>query len=303
MKRRQGVVFAVFCLLGGSRWLVDGAVPAVLPLFEQESLHYAVIGMVALAILLFRKRPAFHRRRLWLRLSAAGVLLLGLPSILGEVAHQVPGATRVALFALVPLLVVVVVASFGQEAGVPPGRTMMMPALVGLSGVLLLLPFQFPLSVHAALFYGVTIVAVLLTAVGSIWMRGLLQDCDIAFGLAILCGSNAVVLALAASLQRAVMPSAGDLAFVLFRGAVLDLPLLLLLVWLLQQLPPTRLAVRFLIIPLLSAIEGAVLLRSPIEWRMGLGILLIVGASGALLFGSEVDESETMPGLGLEPRR
>jgi drug/metabolite transporter (DMT)-like permease len=293
MKRWQAIGFAVFCLLGGSRWLADSAFPSALPLFEQESLHYLLIGFVALAIL-FLRRSAHKAKVPWLRLAVAGMLLLGVPALLNEAAHAMTPATHVALFALVPLFVAV-----GASAGATQGHGLMMPALVGLSGALLLLPFQFPSTVSGGVSFGLVIAAVLFTAGGSVWMYALLAECTVLPAVAILCGANAVVLGLAALFHAPMVPVTNDLLLEGARCIVLDLPIVFLLVWLLQQVEPPRLASRYFIVPLLSAAEGIILMRSRIEPRMAVGLALMVAGSTALLLWRGSDESEAASQLGL----
>ena len=299
MSRRRGIGFAVFCLIGGSQWLADTALPSVLPLFERESLHYLLVGIVATSMLIVRRRSLRPLQVQWLRLAMASLMLLGIPELLGEAAHRVSAATRVGLFALVPLLVVVGASSFREE--LTQGRVLMMPALAGFSGMLLLVPFQLPSGTATSLSFVLDFAAVLLTAIGSLWMYGLLRQCGVTSALVILCGANAFLMGLAADLtHQFIVPLTSVLLVELLRCAIFDLPLLLLLVWVLRELFPPKLAVRFLLIPLLSAFEGAILLHTGISLRMACGIILIVIGSGALLFWRATDDLESGPLLGLQ---
>ncbi|NYF80166.1 hypothetical protein [Granulicella arctica] len=291
MRRLQGFGFALFCLLAGSRWLVENAFPSALPPLEQGSLQYAVVGVVAVAIWIFRSRSTDAKFLPWPLLAVASLLLLGLPVLL-----NVSSGTGVALFALVPLCVVVGVVACGREAR---GRALMMPALIGLAGALLLLPFQLPSTAYGGFMFGVVFVAVLLAAGGSIWMHALLQGRNIAQAVAVICGANAVLLGVAALLRGEGMIAASSSPAELLRCLVLDLPQMFLLVWLLREMPPERLAARFLVAPLLTAIEGVILLHPPLDIRMGLGMMLMLLGSGALLFWNGADESASASSLGL----
>ncbi|WP_263384707.1 DMT family transporter [Granulicella arctica] len=300
MNRRQGIGLALFCLIGGSGWLLDNALPPALPIFERTSLHYFVVSLIVVAMLIARRTPVQMQTFAALRLALAGFLLLGLPELLNEVAHATTAETQVALFALVPLFVIVLAASLHRDAtGSTRGRALMMPALIGFSGALLVLPFRFP-SANAGIFsFSLVFFAVLSTAFGSVRIATLLRECPVLFATAIVCGINALAFGLIALGQGIVVPAAGELLAELLRSVFFDLPLLLLLLWLLRELPPVRLATRFLLIPLLSAIEASAVLRSPVDLRMGAGMLLMATGSTIILFWRGAAEEDRATILGL----
>jgi drug/metabolite transporter (DMT)-like permease len=59
---------------------------------------------------------------------------------------------------------------------------------------------------------------------------------------------------------------------------------LILLVWLLREMTPVRLATRYLVVPLFVVLEGLVILRPLFTARMGAGLILMVGGVGYILF-------------------
>jgi hypothetical protein len=83
------------------------------------------------------------------------------------------------------------------------------------------------------------------------------------------------------------------------RSLIFDLPQLLLLVWLLRELDPVRFSARFVFVPLLSVMEGSLLLHLHINLRMS-GTLLLMALGGAmLLLWDAPADSEAPPSLGL----
>ncbi len=295
MRLRKSVGFAIFCLLAGSRWMVENASPSALPILIEQSLHYALVGMIALALSLMRRRPGEYTIHSGLRLSAAS-LLICVPAAMIDAAHVVSSVTAVALFALVPVVIVLSLASSSSSS---PGRALMAPALIGMAGTLLLLGVQPPVTIHAGLRFAVVLAAVLLTSGGCIWMHTLLQYRCVPHAVAILCGADAVVLGIVALLRDPVQLPVRSLPLELLRCLTLDLPQLFLFVWLLRELPPARFASRYLLVPLIVVLEEAIFLRPRFDLTMGTGILLMAAGGGALLLLKDVDEARKTSYLNL----
>lgn len=299
MRRLQGLGFAVFCLVSGSRWLVDSAYPGVLPVLPQQALHYGVIAVLASGIGVLHA-PHSRRKsvpRSWWQLALASVLLLGLPVLLQEAAHTVTEQDGAALFALVPLCVVVAMAAYGRA---PTERESMMPALIGLAGALLLLPFQLPSTGYGGWLFAVLLAAILLTAAASVWLHGVLQGWGIPRAVTLFSLGNALVLGLAAVPGGSLQFTTHDLLVEMLRCVALDLPQMFLLVWLLRDLAPVRLSARYLVAPWLTAVEGLVFLHPVIDLRIALGLLLMAVGAVALLFQRVGEENPGSLKLGAD---
>ncbi len=64
-----------------------------------------------------------------------------------------------------------------------------------------------------------------------------------------------------------------------------------LTVWLLREIDPVRFSARFLVIPLVTIVEGLALLRPEVTGRMVAGMVLLSGgAAWILMTPREVDE-------------
>lgn len=283
--------FGALCVLLSSSWVIPVGATAVLSI-EQQSCFYAVVGLVALAFSCSRLWARLKRERLfWLRLAGISVLLLGLPAVLGEWASGgMSDVSRAALFALVPFVVVAV--AMGSEllsADEPGVRRFFVPGLAGLGGVLLLLSFNFPMSLQGRAMVGVLVVAIVLAGFASAWVYRLLRGFGMVEALAIVCLSNAAFFA---ACHFIGLPWAGSWSGVSSLASVhslYSLAELLLLVWLLREMPPVRLAARYLVVPLFTVLEGLVVWRPSITMRMGAGLVLLAGGAGYILFSRSED--------------
>jgi drug/metabolite transporter (DMT)-like permease len=283
-------VFVGLCVLLSSSWLLPAEATDVSSI-EQQSCFYGVVGLVALMVV-HRRLWARLPRREWLRLAGVSVLLLGLPAVLSEwVRDGMSDVSRAAFFALVPFVVVVVAMGRELELGV---RRFFVPALIGFGGVLFLLPFNFPESVRGRAMFGVLLVAIVLVGLASEWIYGLIRKFGMMEALAVVCLANAVFFA---ACHFARLPFAGSwsgaLSLISIRS-LYDLVELLLLVWLLREMSPVRLAVRYLVVPLFTVLEAFVFLRPPLTVRMGVGLALLVGGAGYILLSRGWDSDSVL---------
>jgi drug/metabolite transporter (DMT)-like permease len=71
--------------------------------------------------------------------------------------------------------------------------------------------------------------------------------------------------------------------------AVIDVPALMLLFWLLGQMSAVRMTTRFILAPLLTVLTGIAIEQPAITTRMILGILLMTAGAGWILLAPEED--------------
>jgi drug/metabolite transporter (DMT)-like permease len=281
------VGFFALCLLGASAWLVEAEWPSVLPTMEQRALHDLAIAAVAgVAWWRIRARVGVSAQSR-VRLAAASVCLLGLPAVLVDTASSGVSQVNVtATFALLPVLVVLLVSQFDVErAGT---MRMLAPAIVGLAGVMFLLPVSLPSTLHECELELVVVLAVAIAGAASVWMYRLLAEFAPVEAVFICALANGVFFALAFAVDGAmtrarVGPVGGwsrELVGVEIAKALLfDLPQFALLLWLMRVVAPVRLAARALVIPLLTVIEGYAILHPAVSAReMGGAALAFVGA-------------------------
>lgn len=285
------VAFAALCLLVANAWL--------LPTQSDESTvrevcFYGVIGLAALLpswrqLRLLRKRQG----TIWLLATAgASVLLLGLPAALNMWGQQtLPDISRASLFGLTPF--VVVVTAMGSETlsrDEMNVRRFFAPSLAAFAGALLLLSFSFPLTAGGRVVMAAVLVAVALAGIASAWMYRLLHSTSVMEALAIVCLANAVFFA---ACRLPFHHEWSDAISLLSISSLYDLVELALLVWLLRRMSPVRLAVRYLAVPLVVALEGFVILRPPWTVRMTLGLVLLASGAAYILL-SRSSESDSV---------
>lgn len=291
-RRSIWAAFFCLCLLLSSSWLLPAGATDESPI-AQQAFFYGVVGLLA---------GAFSCRRLWSRLkskdrlwphvAAASILLLGMPAVLGEwVRNEISDISRAAIFALVPFVVVVVAAARESESGV---RRFSIPALVGFGGVLLLLPFGFPTSSRAQILFAVLLVGVALVGLASERIYRLLQGFGSLEALAVVSLANAVFLLACHIVNLPSAESWSGVSSLLSIHSLYNLAELLLLVWLLREMSPVRLAVRYLLVPLFIVFEGFAFLHPPLTVRMGAGLVLLVTGAAYLLLSKSGDSEAVL---------
>ncbi len=282
-------MFAVYCLLASAAWIVTPFAEGG-HFFERQVVLFAVVGVGAV---LFAGKDLWSpsRRLSWARLAIAGVGFWGVPVCLTRWAGSgVPSIVMSATFALLPVVVVLVVSSIGtvQEDG--EGWRSLVPALAAFGGVLLLLPVGLPESVRGQLMLAVVFISVLLVAVSGVWMHQLIQGGALGETIAIICLANAVFLVIGGFVAGDFAGGWNGWAEMLSLSSGVDLIQLILAFWLLREMPPVRFATRYLVIPLLTVIEGYVALRPEVTVRMGVGAVLVAGGAVWILFSKATDD-------------
>jgi drug/metabolite transporter (DMT)-like permease len=287
----------VLCVLSGTSWAIPREKSDGLPPLEQQGVLFGVIGLTALV---FAGRRVWSRSSgLWYaRLAAAAVGFFGVPMVVVEYARgSVPAISRSALFALVPVVVVMVVAA-GESGGREErgARLFLIPALAGLGGLLLLLPLAFSSSARGWTMLAVVCAAVVLVGLASVWLFRLLRGFALANAIAVVGLANAVFLLVWSAVREEVVWRGNGLASVMSIASLVDVVEVLLIVWLLREMPPIRFASRYLVIPLLTVLESYVVIRPEWTVRMGFGTALLAAGGGMLLF-LKAGEEETVLSL------
>jgi hypothetical protein len=234
----------------------------------------------------------------YVRLAAAAVGFFGVPMVVAEYARgSVPAISRSALFALVPVVVVMTVASGESAGGEERGaRLFLMPALAGLGGLLLLLPLEFSASTRGWTMLSIVCAAVVLVGLASVWLYRLLRGLGWAEAVAVVGLANAVFLLFWSAVRQEMIWRGSGLASVVSIASLVDVLEVSLIVWLLREMPPVRFAARYLVIPLLTVLESFFVMRPEWTARMGFGTTLLAVGGGVLLF-LKAGEEETVLSL------
>jgi hypothetical protein len=279
------IAFAGLCILSGTSWVIPRGTTDELPPLEQQSLIFGVMGIIAF---LLAGRTGWSRS-LWLRyvrLGAAAVGLFGVPAVVAEYARSsVPSISRSALFAAVPVVVVLGVAASDTTGREEHGaRRFLMPALAGWGGLLLLLPLGFSGTVRGWVMLAIVCAAVVVAGLASVWLYRLLRRLAFAESVAVVGISNAVFLLVWSAACEEILWRGSSLVSVASISSLVDVVEVLLIIWLLREMSPVRFSARYLVIPLLLVLEGYVVMRPEWTVRMGFGTALLAVGAGALLF-------------------
>ncbi len=281
MRRGLWVMFAVYCLLASTAWLLTPV---------SENVRGVVYGVVGIAAVLVNGRRRWGSLGEVGRVALCAALVVGVPEVVaGLVERHVGSNLETAVLTLIPAMVVLVTSQVGEGESETAWR-LMAPALAGLGGFLLIVPLGFPRSVVGWVSFVVLIGSAGLVAVAGVlifrWLRGF----GGAQAVAIFCLANAVVL-----LGTGVFEGSGwgmDGSALISAGVVAGEAVLLgVLLW---GMEPVRLAARFLAVPLLTIVEGVVVLRPELTWRVVVGVGLMVGAVGMLVVSRRVEEVSSL---------
>ena len=285
MRWRIWTAFAAVCVWAASGWLITPGSDA-LPRLERQGLGFVVIAGVALASGGWRNRRA--RWRLRSAVATGSLLFFAVPAVLLEHAREYASETSVAVvFALAPVVVVLVWGAVMQESG---GMQWLVPALMGLASLLLLLPFEMPVSTRGWQAVAEVVAAMLLVAVAGAWLFGLMRKMSTTEALTIVGATNAVVLFVCCGALGSLDWRWRDVVGGVSWESVVAVIVAALTVWLLQTMDPIRFSARFLVIPLLTIFEGAALLRPEITGRMAVGSVLLAGGAIWMLGAKQVEE-------------
>lgn len=282
------LAFACLCLLSGSGWLLAEWRPETLPGLLPVALRSGLLACIFWALDRGTNRSCRHRlpTGTQLRLFASSVLVAALPTVLvARAGEYLSPWTETLVFALTPALVVFfasqAAAAFGAQES--PLR-LLAPALAGVAGAALLLPFNLPSSGTAQAW----LMALLVTAAASAWaaihLHRQLTGVPV-LRAATIFSASIVLLSAPLSFAQARSSSswsAPALQLELLHSLLLEAPVTLLTVWLLRELSPVAFSSRYLLGIAITILEGYLLLRPGASWTTGLGLLLLF-SSGALL--------------------
>lgn len=291
------LAFGALCILSGTSWAIPAETSSELPALEQQGILFGVVGVTTLL---------FAGRRIWSRsigqksagLAGAGVGFFGVPAVIVEYARgSVPAVSRSALFAMVPVVVVLAVAaSEWTEREERGARLFLVPALAGLGGLLLLLPLEFSGSARGRTMLAVVCVAAVVVGLASVWLYRLLRGVALANAIAVVGLANAAFLLAWSGVHEEFVWRGSAFVSATSFASLVDVVEVLLIVWLLREMPPIRFASRYLMIPLVTVLESYVVMRPAFTIRMGFGTVLLAVGAATLLFW-KTGEEETVLSL------
>jgi drug/metabolite transporter (DMT)-like permease len=317
-RTRTGLSPALGLLLLSVLWATASLQKELFPHFDadtplppvlRQAVFYSVFAALAASVAVARRIEFPRGRHAW-GCTGIGVGLFVVPAALVACAQGwVSMLDRVAIFSLTPVLAVVLEPHLAGSAP-PQGKAALAGALAAVAGILCLFPLDIPGSFRA----GAALCALLAAAVSIA-----VTNC-----LAVRLAPN---LASRSSLPMAAQAGAGSAVCFTAAAAftpntawhwstppsqllwvfVIELPGLFLLFWLMRRLPASRMTARFLIAPLFAILAGMILDRASPPGRAWLGIALLAGGSGWLVFApaerAEGKELQSLNALPADSRR
>ena len=282
--------------------LFPGPASNPLPPLAGEAVPFALLALASALFAAFRniEWPRPHQIRTSI-LFALGLFVVP-AELVALSSHRISDLTRVALFSLVPVFAVVFEPHLGR-AHAAQNRTTLLAALAAMAGTLCLYPVSVPSSIAAGLAFSALILATASIAAAN--CAAVAVACEFA-GKSI--APLAAIAALTAATGLLLLSALTEPATyhwsafqpVLAWSAIVELPALLLLFWLLRRMSAPRMTTRFLLAPLLTSLIGLVALRPTVDLRAGLGLFLIPAAAAWLLFAPEEEPPSSALTLKLD---
>jgi hypothetical protein len=172
-------------------------------------------------------------------------------------------------------------AGFGAAGGSLRG---LVPALAGLGGAALVLPFELPGSLVGRCWLAALVMSAVVAGIAAVQMYIWAQGISVARLGTIIFGTGCLITVAFCWLGWSGTPTLtwSGLSFEALRLAAVDGPILLLTLWLLPRMRPIGLASRLLLVPAVIVLEGIIAERPDVGWYGWLGLALTLGA-GILL--------------------
>ena len=261
---------------------------------QSQAVLYTVFAVAAASVALGR-REEFPRGYLAWASAGIGVGLFVLPAALAACAQGwVSNLDRVAVFSLTPVFAVVLEPHL-QGSAPAQGKSALAGSLAALAGILLI----FPLDISSSLRTGVALCALIAAALAiavtncfAVRLAGNLPGGSTLPMAAQAGAASALCFAAAAAYTPHAAWRWSALPIQLLQLLLLDLPALFLLFWLMRRLSASRMTARFLLAPLFAIVAGIALEPASPQARAWLGIALLAGGAGWLVFAPPQESEE-----------
>jgi len=291
MMKKRAAAFALISLVGGSLWIVRQMVTGPGDQLRVSAAAYLLSALILSSLLLFLKIPKPERSAVASNL-VLGVTLVACPLLftMWAASHVSPG-----LAAIIPAATPLVVTYFCD--GLWRARN---AAIAGLAGVILL--FADIVSFYTGQWTGVValLVALMATAGSLVFAKKKLTQSHPIFSAAVELATAGVVLEAASILfggqGGALLTSLWVPIICISAGVCVMYPLYF---WLLQRIRPDQLASVVWAQLLVSIMEGVLLVRPHIPFRMILGAAVI---GGALAFLGQAEPENKLLTVRVTPR-
>ena len=269
-----------------------------LPPMEKQALPLAFLAITA-SLLAITKRRRWPQRRQVFTAILIGLGLFVAPALLVSLSNQgISELTRVALFSLVPVFTVVFEPHISGVTG-QQQRGALIAALLAVGGTLCIFPADTPNSIASAVAFGaVVLAAACIGAANCFAVRAATESPTITTAAIAGFTAFACYTLLGPFVEKEAWTWHG-IGPELVWSAIVGLPALLLLFWLMRRMSAARMTTRFVIAPLMTALIGIALFRPEVSLRDILGFVLIAAGAGWLLFARDEEPDDASQRLKL----
>jgi drug/metabolite transporter (DMT)-like permease len=297
---RVALSFGLVYVLWGSTYLAMRVAVATVPPYAVGSVRYIISGLLMLAWCALTGRKIRIRRSDFVRLLAIGVLLLSIANVGVLWAEQYVSSGLAALIVAIVPIWVVVLETWVFRVGRMPARGLLGLAL-GIAGMLILLWPKIASGTHLGrvqlLGAAILIFASLSWALGSILSHRWTLSVDVFSSAAwqMLLGGvvNTAVAASTGQFSRAVWTasSAWAIAYLVVSGSLVGFTAY---IWLLEHVPPPKVATYAYVNPIVAVFLGWLLLHEAVDLYTLIGTVVIIG-SVALVNTAKLKRAEAEP--------
>jgi drug/metabolite transporter (DMT)-like permease len=277
--------------MAASEWLLSYATGFAQESLPQQGIAYAILALAFALIYASRRKSKQQLSTPRTPIAFAAVLFLGLPAILlNYVNGWLPSTSISALYTLTPIVAIFTLASRTPRDHV---RSLLAPALAGMAGTLCILPLDLPASPRAWIATSFVILSIALSGISAVELYLRAQNISLVQTILISAVANAIVLLAWCGLRGAITWPSGDIAY---QAAILTLRVaeIFLTLWLVRAMDPIPFAARYLVIPLLTILEGFILIHPPLTTRLFLGTTLLIIGSAWILTAKPKDEAKAL---------
>ncbi len=294
---RPGYVagYLCLCLTWGSTWLAIRFAVRDIPPLEAAAIRFSLAAIILLGLVVLQKREWLQGRDQWRAILVLSVTMMAIPfGLVFWAERYVTSSMTAILYSASPLIISLFTPIFLRR-NVP--RRAVLAMMIAFGGILDLL-YAEPNTGRQALFgYGAVLAAMMLSAWSLVYAKQKLHQVDpvVSTGLQLLLASIALGGAswVMESRQHAewTRPAIVALAFLTLVGSCVAF---VVYYWLLKHTQPYQLATTSLVVPVIAVLEGSLIGREPVSWRMGVVmVMVLVSVATALraeaLAGKEIE--------------
>jgi drug/metabolite transporter (DMT)-like permease len=278
MTRRQLLAYIAVCLIWGSTWAAIRIAVVQSPPVRVAAVRFLAAGLLMLLVASVRKVPLPRGRAM--RVSILfGVAMIGVQyALVFQAQRAISSGLTAILYASAPLVVGVISPAVLKR---PVPRAALTAMLVGVGGLLLLLRSIVADSASQMVPAMMMLIGVVISSVCSVYASKELRQTSAFTSLAVQFTVGGLLLGVLSGITERNQPggwtasSLGALLFLVFFSSVAGFTLYF---WLLKTLEPWRVITVQFLIPIISVLEGTLLLRERIPMPELLGGCVVMAA-------------------------